>query len=68
MTILNIAPNNVDEVWNTLFGHRYVELPIPEYKVRISKYEDNFTEELYEVDQDNEPIIGEFYKEGVISC
>ena len=43
----DVNKKNEDEVWNTLFGHKYAELPIPEYKVsdkvRILKYKSIFT-------------------------
>lgn len=56
-----VDENNQDEVWLTLFGHHYGDLPLPKFKVgdtvRISKYksiftkgyEANFTEELFKI-------------------
>ena len=54
---------NGDEVWTTLYGHLYGDLPLPKFKVgdtvRISKYkniftkgyEANFTEELFKINK-----------------
>ena len=57
----DVNKKNEDEVWTTLFGHSYGDLPLPKFRVgdtvRISKYkstftkgyEANFTEELFKV-------------------
>ena len=57
----DVSNKNEDEVWTTLYGHIYGDLPLPKFKVgetvRISKYkstftkgyEANFTEELFKV-------------------
>jgi transposase InsO family protein len=57
----NVSEDNQGEVWMTLFGHNYGDLPLPKFKVgdtvRVSRYkstftkgyEANFTEELFKV-------------------
>ena len=57
----DVNKNNEDEVWTTLYGHLYGDLPLAKFKigdtVRISKYksiftkgyEANFTEELFKI-------------------
>ena len=57
----DVNKNNEDEVWTTLYGHLYGDLPLPKFKVGdtviISKYkstftkgyESNFTEEIFKI-------------------
>ena len=57
----DLNKNNDDEVWTTLYGHLYGDLPLAKFKigdiVRIHKYksiftkgyEANFTEELFKI-------------------
>ncbi len=56
-----VSKSNEDEIWTTLHGHNYGDLPLPKFKVgetvRISKYkstftkgyEANFAEELFKI-------------------
>lgn len=57
----DVNKSNENDVWDIIFGHRNVELPLPKFKigntVRISKYkstftkgcEASFTEELFKI-------------------